>query len=258
MSKPNLNEALTKYVEEIQVPNELDQQIRQNFKQYYTQKEKSQMKLTKKLLAFSIAAAVLIPTGAYALNNSYFSQSNVDLNGLVDNQVKQAAAEGLTVPIDYKISDQDITIHFTEMYVEDSKALVHYRVEKADGTLVPYEFDTQGLDIRTDGKENDQQITSPTYNVPGQDGFNALNFFGNANAADNLPFYLTDSQGNQLDTGSADQGKPEGLIGFDTVDHNLPQEMVLHVNVNRIGGTKGSWQGRLPINQLKTSTPDTK
>jgi hypothetical protein len=262
MSKPNLNEALTKYVEEIQVPNELDQRIRQNFKQYYAQKEKSQMKLTKKILAFSIMAAVLIPTGVYAFDNSYFNQSNIeDLTGMVDNQVKQAAAEGLTVPIDYRISDQGITIHFTEVYAEDSKVLVHYQVEKADGTLVPYEFDTQGLDIRTDGKKNGQQFMSPTYNVPGQDGFNILTFFGTANAAHNLPFYLTDSQGNQLDTGTADADAPEGLIGFDTlfkIVHTLPQEMVLHVNVNRIGGTKGSWQGQLPINQLKASTPDTK
>lgn len=255
MSKPNLNEALTKYVEEIQVPNELDQRIRQNFKQYCAQKENSQMKLKKKILAFSIATAILIPTGAYALNNSYFNQSNVNLNDLVNNQVKQAANEGLTVPIDYRISDQGITIHFTEMYVEDSKVLMHYRVEKADGTLVPYEFDTQGLNTRTDGKENGQQITNPS--VPGQDGFNAVNFFGTANA-DNLQFYLTDSKGNKLDTGIADQGKPEGLIAFVTVGHKLPQEMALHVNVNRIGGTKGSWQGQLPINQLKSSTPGAK
>ncbi|MCJ8014583.1 DUF4179 domain-containing protein [Paenibacillus sp. KQZ6P-2] len=257
MSKPNLNEALTKYVEEIQVPNELDQRIRQNFKQYYAQKENSQMKHKKKILAFSIAAAILIPTGAFALNNSYFTQSNVNLNDLVNNQVKQAAKEGLTVPIDYRISDQGITMHFKEVYVEDSKVLVHYRVEKEDGTLVPYEFDTQGLNIRTDGKENGQQITDPTYSVPGQDGFNVLNFFGTANA-DNLQFYLTDSKGNKLDTGIADQGKPEGLIAFLTDGYKLPQEMVLHVDVNRIGGTKGNWQGQLPIDQLKASTPGAK
>ncbi|OPH49684.1 hypothetical protein BC351_36855 [Paenibacillus ferrarius] len=257
MSKQNVNEALTRYMDEIQVPEELDQRIRQNFIQHYTQKENSQMKLKKKILAFSVAAAILIPTAAYAINNSYFSQSNVNLNGLVDNQVKQAAAKGLTVPLDYKISDQGVTIHFTELYTEDSKVLLHYRVEKADGTLVAYEFDTQGLNIRTDGKENGQQTTNPTYTVPGQEGFNMLNFFGTPNA-DNLPFYLTDSKGNKLDTGIADNGEPEGLIAFMTVGHKLPQEMMLQINVNRIGGTKGSWKGQLQINQLKSSTPSTK
>ncbi|WP_442602384.1 DUF4179 domain-containing protein [Paenibacillus sp. KN14-4R] len=257
MSKPNLNEALTKYVEEIQIPNELDQRIRQNFKQFHAQKENTQMKFKKKILAFSIAAAVLIPTGAYALNNSYFSQNKENLNELVNDQVKQAAADGLTVPIDYKITDQGITFHFKEVYVVDSKVLVHYQVEKSDGTLVPYEFDTQGLTMRTDGKENGKQTTSPTYNVPGQEGFNVLNFFGTANA-DNLPFYLTDSKGNKLNTGIADQGKPEGLIAFVTDGKKLPQEMVLQVNVNRIGGTKGSWKGQLPINQPKASTPGAK
>ncbi|WP_232700014.1 DUF4179 domain-containing protein [Brevibacillus daliensis] len=248
MSKQNLNEVLTRYVEEIQVPDELDQRIRQDFIQYYAQKENSQMTLKKKILAFSLAAAILIPTGVFALNNSYFSQSNVNLNGLVDNQVKQAAAEDLTMPIDYKISDQGVTIHFTEMYAEDSKVLLHYRVEKDDGKLVPYEFDTQGLNIRTDGKENGQ------YSVPGQKGFNVLNFFGTPNV-DNLPFYLTDSKGNRLDTGIADQDKPEGLIAFVTVGHKLPQQMMLHVNVNRIGGTKGSWEGQLLIDKQKAPTP---
>ncbi|MCR8643307.1 DUF4179 domain-containing protein [Paenibacillus sp. N1-5-1-14] len=257
MSKPNLNETMTKYIEEIEVPNELDQQIRQTFKQHHTQKENSKMTLKKKILAFSIAAALLIPTGAYAFNSSYFSQSNVNLNDLVNDQVKQAAANGLTVPIDHKISDQGITIHFKEMYVVDSKVLVHYRIEKADGTLVPYEFDTQGLNVRSDGKENGQQTTEPTYNVSGQEGFNALNFFGTAKS-DNLPFYLTDSKGINLETGIADQGKPEGLLAFVTDGKKLPQEMVLHVNMNRIGGTKGNWQGELPINQQKATTPGTK
>ncbi|OKP84583.1 hypothetical protein [Paenibacillus sp. P32E] len=55
--------------------------------------------------------------------------------------------------------------------------------------------------------------------------------FGNPNA-DNLPFYLTDSKGNKLDTGVADQGEPEGVFAFMTVVHKLPQEMVLQVNVN--------------------------
>lgn len=42
--------------------------------------------------------------------------------------------------------------------------------------------------------------------------------FGTHNA-DNLPFYLTDSKGNKLDTGIADQGEPEGVIAFMTVVH---------------------------------------
>lgn len=258
MSKQNINEVLKKYVEEIQVPDELDQRIQQNFIQYYApKKENSQMTFKKKIVVFSLAAAILIPTGVLAFNNSYFSQSNVNLNGLVDSQVKKAAEEGLTMPIDYKISDQGVTIHFKEMYLEDSKVLLHYRVEKADGTLVPYEFDTQGLNILSDGKENGQQSTNPTYTVPGQEGFNVLNFFGTPNT-DNLPFYLTDSKGNKLDTGIADKDKPEGLIAFMTAGHMLPQQMILHVNVNRIGGTKGSWNGELPIDKQKALTPNTK
>ena len=143
------------------------------------------------------------------------------------------------------------------MYAEDSKVLLHYRVEKDDGKLVPYEFDTQGLNILTDGKENGQQSTNPTYSVPGQEGFNVLNFFGTPDV-DNLPFYLTDSKGNSLDTGIADQDKPEGIIAFTMVDHKLPEQMMLHVNVNRIGGTKGSWKGEFSIDKQKAPTSSTK
>lgn len=248
MSLQKINETLTKYFEEIQVPTQVDQQIQQIFTEYHTKKEKHTMK--KKILAFSVAAAILIPTGAYAFNNSYFGKNNVNLNGLVDNGVKQAVSKGLTVPIDYKLTDRGVTLHFKEVYSEDSKVLVYYRIEKEDGTLIPYEFDTKGLDVHTNGKKNGLQDTNPTYSVPGQEGFNVLNFIETDNA-DHLPFYLTDQKGNKLETGIAIQDKPEGLIAFKTAGNKLPQPLTLHVVVDRIGGIKGSWKGEIPIVQSK-------
>lgn len=48
-------------------------------------------------------------------------------------------------------------MHLKELYVADSRISVHYKLEKADGSLVPFEFDTTGLDLKSDGKANGQQ-----------------------------------------------------------------------------------------------------
>lgn len=81
--------------------------------------------------------------------------------------VNRSAKEGLTTPLYEKITSKGITISFDEMYVEKSRAYIHFRIENKDGNLVPYEFDTSGLDIEEDGKENGKQVTNPRYKLPG-------------------------------------------------------------------------------------------
>lgn len=239
--------SVTKQFDEIQVPEEVDQRVKQSFIEFHAKKEKKKMK--KKMVAFGLAVAVILPTGVYALSGSYFADKNVNLNGLVDSGVKNAVSKGLSVPIDQKITDQGITIHFKEMYVEDSRILVHYKIEKQDGSLVPFEFDTTGLHVLSDGKKNGQQVENPLYKEPQYEGFSVLNFIGAEE--DKLPFYLTDSAGNELDTGVADKDEPEGILAFVTSGSPLPQSIYMNVNINRIGKTKGSWKGQFPIDQSK-------
>lgn len=245
-----LRDALDSHFEDTQIPEEVDLQVRQSFMEYHM--KKGQTKMKKRILVFSLAAAILIPTGAFALNSSYFANSHVTLNGLIDSGVKQAASQGLTVPMDQKITDQGITIHFSEVYVEDTKVLIHYRIEKQDGTLVPFEFDTTGLELRTDGKVNGEQVENPTYNVAGQSGFNQLSFIGTEEKS-NLPFTLVDETGKELETGIADHDKPEGVIAFVTSGAKLPQTIKLNVNANRIGTVKGKWKGQFTIDQSKAT-----
>jgi hypothetical protein len=56
--------------------------------------------MKKKILTFTIAAAIIVPTGAFALSSSYFANKDVNINGLVDNGVQRAVSQGLTSAID--------------------------------------------------------------------------------------------------------------------------------------------------------------
>ncbi|WGV61736.1 DUF4179 domain-containing protein [Brevibacillus brevis] len=218
-----IKQSLTKQIDETTIPDELDQRVRQSFHRYHKKKETVTMK--KKLVMMGLIAAIILPTGVYAALNgtSYFADNPKDLNGLVGEEVKRAAAEGLSIPIDQKITDQGITIHFTEVYAEDSKVLLHYRIEQQNGELVPFEFDTTGS--------------------------NALNFF--ETKEDNMPFYLTDESGKEVEVGIADHNKPEGVLAFATLESKLPQPLTLNIDVNRIGKTKGNWKGQFIVDQSK-------
>ncbi len=243
-----IKQSLTEQFDHAQVPEEVDRRVRQSFIQFHEKKENKNMKKT--IIALSIAAAVLIPTGAYSLSSSYFAKDQAGINGIVDSGVKRAVSEGLSVPIDRKITDQGITIHFKEVYVEDTKVLIHYRIEKSDGSLVPWEFDTTGLQIISDGKKDGKQAENPTYQEPGAEGFSQLSFIGTGRK-DHLAFRLTDAEGKEIDTGIADKDKPEGVIAFVTSGASLPQTLKLHVDIDRIGKTKGSWKGEISIDQSK-------
>lgn len=162
---------------------------------------------------------------------------------MVGEEVKRAAAEGLSIPIDQKITDQGITIHFTEVYAEDSKVLLHYRIEQQNGELVPFEFDTTGLDVVGEANGN------PMYQDKGLEGPSVLNFFGTKE--DTMPFYLTDESGKELEVGIADHNKPEGVLAFTSRESKLPQPLTLNIDVNRIGKTKGNWKGQFIVDQSK-------
>ncbi|WJQ83252.1 DUF4179 domain-containing protein [Brevibacillus brevis] len=239
-----IKQSLTKQMDETTIPDELDQRVRQSFHRYHKKKETVSMK--KKLVMMGLIAAIILPTGVYAALNgtSYFADNPKDLNKLVGEGVKRAAAEGLSIPIDQKITDQGITIHFTEVYAEDSKVLLHYRIEQQNGELVPFEFDTTGLDVVGEANGN------PVYQDKGLEGTSFLSFFG-ASKEGYLPFYLTDESGKEVEVGIADHNKPEGVLAFTSREFKLPQPLTLNIDVNRIGKTKGNWKGQFIVDQSK-------
>lgn len=244
-----LKKSLANQIEKTVVPEELDEQIRASFIRYHEKKEKFSMK--KRVLTICLAAAILLPTGVYAaLNSSSYFSGEHNLNGLVNEGVKRAVSEGLSVPMDQKITDQGISIHFKEVYVEDTKILIHYSIEKEDGKLVPFEFDTTGLDVISGEPEGGVYKENPTYQEKGLEGFSVLNFIG-TDREDSLPYYLTGADGKEIITGIADHDRPEGILAFVTDGSKLPQSITLNVDANRIGKTKGNWSGKVVIDQSK-------
>ncbi|GAB6436372.1 MULTISPECIES: DUF4179 domain-containing protein [Bacillus] len=180
------------------------------------------------------------------LNDSVVNEGSKDENGVQ----QEGRLKGQFIPIDEKIIDQGITVHFKELYVADARISVHYRVEKADGTLMPFEFDTNGLDIKSDGKIKGQQEENPEYNI-GNGMFSQLSFI---QGEDNLPFELM-SEGKKLEhVGIRDKDRPEGVITFVEGPEgkgSFKQPLTLDININKIGKTAGSWKGQFQINPEK-------
>ncbi|MDA1772369.1 DUF4179 domain-containing protein [Bacillus cereus] len=230
-----------------------------NIKQKKPQKKgmfTNMSKKSKRFMYTAVAAAALfttamIPQVQVAATNvaSYFSDAITndkvvnegirDENGVVQDMMKNRKY----IPIDEKITDQGITVHLKELFIADSRISVHYRMEKADGSLVPFEFDTSGLDLQSDGKINGQQEENPEIKDDGR-----LSFIQDSD--DRLPFELI-AAGKKLDEiGIRDNDRPEGVSTFVITTEEkdvFKQPLTLDVNITRIGKVIGSWKAQIPI-----------
>ncbi|WP_241669656.1 DUF4179 domain-containing protein, partial [Bacillus cereus] len=137
---------------------------------------------------------------------------------------------GKYIPIDEKITDQGITVHFKELFIADTRISVHYKMEKADGSLVPFELGKKAVTFIQNTDEN----------------------------TDRLPFELM-AAGKKLETGTRETDKPEGIVTF-VIDPDekdaFKQPLTLDVNIDKIGKVSGSWKGQIQIDtsHLKNNT----
>jgi len=242
-----------------EVPKEVKERAYQSFSQMY--KKDSKKKTKKKLLIAGLIAAVIIPTSTMALNNSYFVKPEVKLNDMINDQVKKDAADGKSIQLNEKVVNNGITLHVKEILIQDAKILVYYRFEQQDGSLVPYEFNTTGLDIKSDGKENGKQVESPHYENKKFNAVQYLHFLsnthmdnyqkdriGNPDAIENSTLYLTNQAGESFETVLADHDKPEGVIVFEPLEgEKFPELLFINININRVGGTEGTWTTKIPV-----------
>ncbi|TKI34720.1 DUF4179 domain-containing protein, partial [Bacillus mycoides] len=175
-------------------------------------------------------------------NDKVVNEGIQDENGVTQDMMKN----GQYIPIDEKITDQGITVHFKELYISDSRISVHYRMEKADGSLVPFEFDTSGLELGSDGKVNGQQENNPEL----KNG-EVISFIQDS---DRLPFEVM-ATGKKLEhVGIRDKDKPEGVVTFvesPEEKESFKQPLTLDVNINKIGKVAGSWKGQIQIDTAK-------
>ncbi|MRC29461.1 DUF4179 domain-containing protein [Bacillus cereus] len=220
-------------------------------------------KKSKRVMYAAVAAAglfttAMIPQVQVAATNvaSYFSnevsndkvinEGSRDENGITQDRMKN----GQFIPIDEKITNQGVTVHFRELYIADSRISVHYRIEKADGSLVPFEFDTTGLNLKNEGKKNGQQEENPEY-YEKDGGFSQLPFIQGENG---LPFKLKAAGQELKHVGIRDKDRPESVLTFvegPDGKGSFKQPLTLDVNIDKIGKVAGSWKGEIQIDPSK-------
>ena len=205
------------------------------------------------------AASLLIVVGgsgvamaAYNLFSQQVLEDNVVNQGLVreDGSIVDSTKDGKFKPLDVKIKDKDIIVHLTGLYVSESRISVNYKIETENGNLVPIEYDTEGLELKSDGVENEKQVDVPEVNLGKEvyegkevDKVSQLQFL---ESKDGLPFEL--KKGNKsLDIGIRQVGAAnEGTItfaGFEPIDYPV----TLNINISKIGKIAGSWTGQVEI-----------
>lgn len=238
-----------------------------SYRNITTQKTKTLFKeinkKSKRFIYMAVATVglfttAMIPQVQVAATNaaSYFSNEIIndkvvnegirDKNGVTQDMMKN----GQYISIDEKITDQDITVHFKKLYIADSRISVHYRMEKADGNLVPYEFGTTGAHLGSDGKVIGHQEENPEYN--NQNG--VFSHFEFIQSVDDSPFRLMENGKELKHIGIRYSDKPVGVITFvEDPEGNgaFKQPLTINININKIGKVAGAWKGQIQIDSAK-------
>ncbi|WP_250675221.1 zf-HC2 domain-containing protein [Paraclostridium ghonii] len=214
----------------------------------------SNMNKMKKFITVSTASLVLIAgvpvigTAAYNAFKSHVLEDDIVNKGLVheDGTVVDSTKNGKFIPLDKKITDKNITLHLTDLYVAESRVSINYRIEDEKGNLLPVEYDTEGLDLKYDGIVDGKQVEAPEYYLNKEEGtFSQVQFL---TSGDNeLPIKLM-KDNKFLETGVRELGnKNEVTItfaGYDPIEYPVN----LNINISKIGKVVGSWQGQIEIN----------
>lgn len=217
------------------------------------------MKNKKKIVAL-VAALGILGVGGTAFGSEiidYFKQSvfhdEVINEGIVrgDGSVVDMLEDGQFVSLDQKVTDNGVTVHITDAFVAENRISVNYRVEDETGALLPYEFDTEGLEIKDSGMENGKQVQEPTYYVDKDNGtFSVLTYLQTDNK-DNLPFHLMKDGKTIENIGvreTRNEDSTEFVVSFVSVD-SIPYPVTLNVNINKVGKTEGQWKAQIEITE---------
>lgn len=202
------------------------------------------------LLIFIGCSGVAIAT--YNLFSQHVLEDDVVNKGLVreDGSAVDSTKEGKFKPLDIKIKDKDIIVHLTGLYVAESRVSVNYKIETVNGNLVPIEYDTEGLELKSDGIVDGKQVEAPEayvgkeiYEGKEVDKVLQLQFL---ESKDGLTFELK-KENKSLDIGIRQVGaENEGTItfaGFNPIDYPVN----LDINIGKIGKVSGSWTGQVEI-----------
>lgn len=211
-----------------------------------------EMKNMKKFVTVAAAALLVVTglpvvaSGVYSLFNQHVLEDDVVNKGMTNEKGEtiDGTKNGVFHELDEKITDQGITVHLTELYVADSRISVHYTIEDENGNLLPVTYKTDGLDLKYDGKVDGKQVESPEYWLDREAGtFSTLSFLA---CEDNLPFELM-KDGEAYNTGVRELGdQNDATVTFAAMEA-IDYPVVLDINIDQIGGVKGSWKGQIEL-----------
>ncbi|MGL4736502.1 MAG: DUF4179 domain-containing protein [Cellulosilyticaceae bacterium] len=208
----------------------------------------SEMKNTKKWMTVA-ATALLVVTGVpvvasgiYNLFTEHVLEDDVVNKGMTNEKGEtiDGTKNGVFHTLDEQITDQGITVHLTDLYVSESRVSVHYTIEDEAGNLVPVTYNTEGLDIKSDGT----QMEGPEYWLDREAGtFSTLQFLA---CEDNLPFELM-KDGKPYHTGVRELGdKNDATVTFAAMEA-IDYPVVLDIAIDQIGGVKGEWKAQIEL-----------
>ncbi len=182
--------------------------------------------IVKKITVVAAAAALAISLGTFVSPTfaSYVGSLLASGKG-TDNGLKSAAEHGLTTSVQEKVTDQGITFAVKEVFADPMRIAAVFGFEQ-DGKAIDF---------------NSMYRETPVHGI--------------------YKFYVTDAAGSMVHEGGFGLGQhgSDTLLQIDLErelykkEHNkeIPDNLVLHMEISQIGTTKGKWNLSIPVDLQK-------
>lgn len=183
----------------------------------------------KKVTIAAASIVFLITLGVYTSPTfANYVKTFFGNNERIDEGIRNSANQGFTTVSDRKVEDKGISLIVKEVLADPSRVAVLYSLQKQDGTPIMLE----GLgDTDNPEERNTVYITDTDGNVltpPEEGGYQTENIY------------------------------PDTLLEFELsffkALQKMPAQIILHVEFNQIGTTKGTWKLQIPIDTQKNKT----
>lgn len=180
--------------------------------------------ILKKITVTAASLAAIISLGTFISPTfaEYVKETLFKASENVDKGIETAAKDGFVNVVDKEVTDQGITLKVREVLADPYRIVTTYEVMKG-GTA---------LEVK--------------------------DFFASTDVGDEInKFYLTDDKGKvvkeRFNIGDSNRIVFE-LIDSDNPEGILPDNLIMHVEINQLDNNKGKWHLEIPIDMLKAKS----
>lgn len=166
---------------------------------------------------------------------SMFFKDNIEKDTTLNSALLDAEGNewdftenGQFYPVDYKISDKGLTISISEIFVASSRISLHYTVEDASGKVI----------------ELDKNYTEALFIGGGKNQFPMQLYKGDQQFREGVGSIV-----------KTDDKIADGIYSFIYVNGDLPSDLSLDININKIESTEGVWKDRIDLKQWLENVP---